>query len=46
MKCKHCDKAFTCGCQKTQASNGATVHKTCVKEYNAKIEKTLVKNKK
>ena len=37
MKCAHCGKGFSCGCQKTKAANGATVHKTCVSEYNSKI---------
>tara|TARA_B100001778_G_C18604618_1_gene639170 strand:- start:5959 stop:6141 length:183 start_codon:yes stop_codon:yes gene_type:complete len=36
MRCAHCGKGFTCGCQKTKAPNGATVHKTCLKEYVAK----------
>jgi len=37
MKCAHCSKGFSCGCQKTKAANGVTVHKTCVSEYNSKI---------
>jgi len=36
MRCAHCGKGFTCGCQKTKATNGATVHKTCLSAYNAK----------
>jgi hypothetical protein len=37
MNCKHCNKGFTCGCQKTKASDGTIVHKTCLKEYEAKV---------
>jgi hypothetical protein len=37
MNCKQCNKGFTCGCQKTKASDGSTVHKTCLKEYEAKV---------
>jgi len=36
MKCAHCKKGFTCGCQKTKAPDGATVHKTCLSLYKAK----------
>ena len=35
MKCKHCNKGFSCGCQKTKAADGSIVHKTCVRQYNA-----------
>ncbi len=38
MKCAHCGKGFTCGCQKTKASDGQTVHKTCLSAYNAKFK--------
>ena len=31
--CTHCNKAFSCGCQKTKATDGQTVHKTCRGEY-------------
>jgi len=27
--CAHCNKPFTCGCQKTTTSDGRTVHKGC-----------------
>ena len=37
MNCKHCNKPFTCGCQKTKASDGSVVHKTCLPSYNAKL---------
>jgi hypothetical protein len=40
MNCAHCNKGFTCGCQKTKASDGQTVHKTCVTAYNSKINVT------
>jgi len=36
MRCAHCGKGFTCGCQKTKAPNGQTVHKTCLSAYAAK----------
>lgn len=35
MNCKHCNKPFTCGCQKINV-NGITVHKTCKTEWEAK----------
>jgi hypothetical protein len=31
--CKYCGKGFSCGCQKTTASDGAIVHKTCKEKY-------------
>ena len=31
--CKYCGKGFSCGCQKTKASDGAIVHKTCKNKY-------------
>jgi hypothetical protein len=34
MNCKHCGGKFTCGCQKSTAKDGSTVHKTCLKAYN------------
>jgi len=34
MACNHCKKGFTCGCQKTKAKDGSTVHKKCLKIYN------------
>ena len=35
MKCAHCNKGFSCGCQKAKATNGQTVHKGCLNQYNA-----------
>ena len=37
MNCKHCNGRFTCGCQKSTAKDGSTVHKTCLKAYNNKF---------
>jgi hypothetical protein len=37
MNCPSCNKGFSCGCQKTKAKDGKTVHKTCLTEYNSKI---------
>ncbi len=37
MACKNCNKGFSCGCQKTKANDGSTVHKTCLKAYNSKL---------
>lgn len=34
MNCVHCNKRFTCGCQKTKAADGKTVCKTCLSSYN------------
>ena len=34
MKCSYCNKGFSCGCQKTRAANGKTVHKQCLGRYN------------
>jgi hypothetical protein len=31
--CTHCNKPFSCGCQKTKATDGQIVHKTCRGEY-------------
>lgn len=39
MNCVKCNKSFSCGCQKTKASNGAIVHKTCLTEYEAQLSK-------
>jgi hypothetical protein len=36
MNCAHCNKGFTCGCQKTKAADNKTVHKTCLTVYNTK----------
>jgi len=36
MNCAHCNKGFTCGCQKTKAADNKTVHKTCLTVYNIK----------
>ena len=33
MKCAQCGKGFSCGCQKTKAPNGQTVHKSCLSAY-------------
>lgn len=41
MTCVKCNKAFSCGCQKTKASDGAIVHKTCKIAYET--EKNTVK---
>ena len=37
MKCVHCGKGFSCGCQKTKAKDGKTIHKSCVSAYNSGI---------
>lgn len=39
--CKYCGKGFSCGCQKTKASDGSTVHKTCKKNYEASGFQTI-----
>jgi len=36
MNCAQCNKGFTCGCQKTKAADGKTVHKTCLTTYSNK----------
>tara|TARA_B100001939_G_scaffold170516_1_gene147032 strand:- start:194 stop:367 length:174 start_codon:yes stop_codon:yes gene_type:complete len=36
MKCANCNKGFSCGCQKTKARDGSTVHKSCLTIYNGK----------
>ena len=38
MVCAHCGKGFSCGCQKTRAADGKTVHKTCLTAYSAKMK--------
>jgi len=38
MNCKKCNKAFSCGCQKTKASDGSTVHKSCLSEYETTLK--------
>jgi hypothetical protein len=42
MACIHCKKGFSCGCQKTKAGDGSTVHKACLATYNAKLKKSNV----
>jgi len=42
MACIYCKKGFSCGCQKTKATDGSTVHKTCLANYNANLKKTNV----
>lgn len=42
MACIHCKKGFSCGCQKTKAQDGSTVHKACLTTYNSKLKKTSV----
>jgi len=42
MACNYCKKGFSCGCQKTKASDGSTVHKACLTNYNASLKKTYV----
>jgi len=37
MNCAHCNKGFTCGCQKTKAADNKTIHKTCATVYNNKV---------
>jgi len=37
MTCKNCGKSFSCGCQKTNATDGSTVHKSCLTEYTHKL---------
>jgi hypothetical protein len=39
MNCKHCDKGFSCGCQKTTAQDGSLVHKTCLSDYEKSKKK-------
>lgn len=36
MICAHCNKRISCGCQKTKAADGQTVHKSCLAAYNKK----------
>lgn len=44
MNCKECNQNFTCGCQKTTASDGSVVHKTCLTDYERKISSTRLKS--
>ena len=37
MNCKHCGGKFSCGCQKSTAKDGSTVHKSCLKAYNNRV---------
>lgn len=37
MKCIHCGKGFSCGCQKAKAKDGKTVHKSCLTVYNGTV---------
>ncbi len=37
MKCVHCGKGFSCGCQKAKAKDGKTVHKSCLTAYNGTV---------
>lgn len=37
MKCAHCGKGFSCGCQKAKAKDGKTVHKSCLTAYSSSI---------
>jgi len=35
-KCSYCNRAITCGCQKTKNSKGEIVHKSCLRKSNVK----------
>lgn len=35
--CAHCNKQFTCGCQKAQLNDGTVVCKPCMKKNNADV---------
>jgi hypothetical protein len=37
MNCASCNKGFSCGCQKTKAKDGNTVHKSCLSKYNSTL---------
>jgi hypothetical protein len=39
MSCKKCKQNFSCSCQQATASDGATVHKSCLEEYEQTIKK-------
>lgn len=39
INCSHCNKAITCGCQKTKNANGQTVHKSCLTQSNSQKKK-------
>ena len=34
--CVHCNKPFSCGCQKIAGLDGKLVHKTCKPAYDVK----------
>ena len=36
--CPNCKKALSCGCQKTKASDGSTVCKSCKSKYEKLIK--------
>ena len=42
MNCKNCNKPISCGCQKAYAQDGSTVCKSCLTEYNNKLQKQNV----
>ena len=42
MNCKHCNKGFSCGCQKTNV-NGAVVDKTCAADYQLTFKENQLK---
>lgn len=44
MKCNHCNKGFSCGCQKAKASDGQTVHKGCLSQYNTTSKNKIINN--
>jgi len=35
--CAHCNKNFTCGCQKTQLQDGTVVCKPCKRKHDADV---------
>ena len=39
MKCAHCGRKFTCGCQKAVTTNGVTVCKGCKTVFENSIGK-------
>ena len=42
--CQLCTRPIGCGCQKATASNGKTVHKGCLANYEAAIKAgTIIK---
>ena len=42
MNCAHCNKPFTCGCQKTQV-DWVTIHKTCRTSFAANKAEVIAK---